>query len=306
MIGIERLADVFVDVADTLVADFDVIEFLHSVAAHATEMTDAAAAGLMLADLEGGLHYMGASDESARLLELFQIQHQEGPCLDCYRTGAPVTEVDLSAAASRWPAFAEHALGSGVASVHAFPMRLRDQVIGALNLFGTEPRALDPDISHIVQALADVATIAIIQERSIRQAELVTEQLQFALNSRVVIEQAKGAVARALGSPSRRPSTSCAPRPGANGSGSPSWRCRSWRLRMVPSCSVANPDVSLEPPVALPRPEDGPRYLPWGGDARGSHRESSPLATSAGAFSTDGRGVLRPIIAMEEFGSGAA
>ena len=87
MIGIERLADVFVDVADTLVADFDVIEFLHTVAGHATEMTGATAAGLMLSDLDGGLHYMGASDESARLLELFQIQHEEGPCLDCYRDG---------------------------------------------------------------------------------------------------------------------------------------------------------------------------------------------------------------------------
>jgi GAF domain-containing protein len=195
MIGIERLADVFVGVADTLVADFDVIEFLHTVAGHATEMTGAAAAGLMLSDLDGGLHYMGASDESARLLELFQIQHAEGPCLDCYRSGQPVTVADLTAELSRWPAFTERALASGVRSVHAFPMRLRDQVIGALNVFGTEPRPLDPEEARVVQALADLATIAIIQERLIRQAELLTEQLQFALNSRVVIEQAKGMVA---------------------------------------------------------------------------------------------------------------
>ncbi len=199
MIGIERLADVFVDVADTLVADFDVIDFLHTVASHATEMTGAAATGLMLSDLEGGLHYMGASDESARLLELFQIQHAEGPCLDCYRTGARVTEVDLATASARWPAFAAQALASGVVSVHAFPMRLRDQVVGALNVFGTRPLALDPQEARVVQALADLATIAIIQERVIRQAELLTEQLQFALNSRVVIEQAKGAIARSLG-----------------------------------------------------------------------------------------------------------
>jgi len=198
MIGIERLADVFVGVADTLVADFDVIDFLHTVAGHATEMAGAAAAGLMLSDLDGGLHYMGASDESARLLELFQIQHEEGPCLDCYRTGQAVTEADLTAASSRWPAFAERALASGVTSVHAFPMRLRDQVIGALNVFGTQRRPLDPEEARVVQALADLATIAIIQERLIRQAELLTEQLQFALNSRVVIEQAKGAIARSL------------------------------------------------------------------------------------------------------------
>ncbi len=199
MIDIERLADVFVGVADTLVADYDVIEFLHSVAGHATEMTGAAAAGLMLTDLDGGLHYMGASDESARLLELFQIQHQEGPCLDCYRTGSQVSEPDLAAASARWPGFVDQALASGVTSVHAFPMRLREQVIGALNVFGAEPRALDADESRVVQALADVATIAIIQERLIHQAEILTEQLQFALNSRVVIEQAKGAIARSLG-----------------------------------------------------------------------------------------------------------
>jgi GAF domain-containing protein len=199
MIGIERLADVFVEVADTLVADFDVIEFLHSVATHASEMTGAAAAGLMLADLDGGLHYMGASNEGARMLELFQIQHEQGPCLDCYRSGARVTEVDLATATARWPAFSERALSAGVRSVHAFPMRLRDQVIGALNVFGQESRALEPDEARVVQALADLATIAIIHERLIKQAEVLTEQLQFALNSRVAIEQAKGAVARSLG-----------------------------------------------------------------------------------------------------------
>jgi GAF domain-containing protein len=199
MIGIERLADVFVDVADTLVADYDVIEFLHSVAGYATEMAGASAAGLMLADLEGRMQYMGASDEDARLLDLFQVQHQEGPCLDCYRTGRPVSVTDLPAARTRWPAFAELALAHGVSSVHAFPMRLRDEVIGALNVFGSESHGLEPDEARVVQALADVATIAIIQERLIRHAETLTEQLQFALNSRVVIEQAKGAVARSLG-----------------------------------------------------------------------------------------------------------
>jgi GAF domain-containing protein len=199
MIGIERLADVFVGVADTLVADFDVIEFVHSVAGHATEMTGAAAAGLMLSDLDGGLHYMGASNEGAHLLELFQIQHAQGPCLDCYRTGQPVTESDLATATARWPMFAPRALASGVRSVHAFPMRLREQVIGALNVFGADVRSLDDEEMRVVQALADIATIAILQERLIHQAEVLNEQLQHALNSRVVIEQAKGAVARSLG-----------------------------------------------------------------------------------------------------------
>ena len=200
MIGIERLADVFVDVADTLVADFDVIEFLHTVAGHATEMTGAAAAGLMLSDLDGGLHYMGASDESARLLELFQIQHEEGPCLDCYRTGRRSPRSDLATASLALAGL--HRAGArlgrevGARLPHAAP-RPGDR--RASTSSGAEPRPLDPEEARVVQALADLATIAIIQERLIRQAELLTEQLQFALNSRVVIEQAKGAVARSLG-----------------------------------------------------------------------------------------------------------
>jgi GAF domain-containing protein len=199
MIGIERLADVFVDVADTLVADFDVIEFLHSVANHATEIAGAAAAGLMLADPAGDLHHVGASDESARLLELFQVQHEEGPCLDCFHTGRVVSENDLAGASARWPAFAHRAQAAGITSVNAFPMRLRDQVIGALNIFGANTPPLDAEEARVVQSLADIATIAILQERLLRQTELLTEQLQYALNSRVVIEQAKGAVARTLG-----------------------------------------------------------------------------------------------------------
>ncbi len=138
MIRIERLADVFVDVADTLVTDFDVIDFLHTVAAHAAEITGTSAAGLMLSDADGRLHYMGASNEEVGLLELFQVQNDEGPCLDCYRTGEAVIEVDLAQDPSRWPAFAPRALAAGIRSVHAFPMRVRDRVIGALNVFGAD------------------------------------------------------------------------------------------------------------------------------------------------------------------------
>jgi GAF domain-containing protein len=199
MIGIERLADVFVDVADTLVTDFDVIDFLHTVAAHAAEITGTSAAGLMLSTPDGRLHYMGASNEEVGLLELFQVQNDEGPCLDCFRTGEAVIEVDLSREPRRWPAFAPQALEAGIRSVHAFPMRVRDRVIGALNVFGTTAAVLSPDEARVVQALADVATIAILQERALHQAEIVTEQLHHALNSRIVIEQAKGAVARSFG-----------------------------------------------------------------------------------------------------------
>ena len=196
MIAIEQLADVFVDVADTLVTDFDLIEFMHSLAGHAAEITGTAAVGVMLTDQDGHLHYMGSSSESARLLELFQLQNEEGPCLDCYRSGAPVEHTDLARAVDRWPAFAPRALEAGIRSVHAIPMRLRDRVIGAMNLFGAEPAPLSPDHVRVVQALADLATIGIIQEQAMTRAEVLNEQLQAALNSRIVIEQAKGAVAQ--------------------------------------------------------------------------------------------------------------
>jgi hypothetical protein len=176
----ERLADVFVEVADTLVDEFDLIEFLQMVTSRTAELVEAAATGLLLADHQGQLQFMAASEEGTKLLELFALQNHEGPCLDCFRTGRPVTNADLAAAADRWPLFAPRAVEAGYRSVHAIPLRLRSDTVGAL----------------IVQALADVATIGLLQERTIRRGELLTEQLQSALNSRVIIEQAKGAVAQ--------------------------------------------------------------------------------------------------------------
>lgn len=196
MVSPERLADFFVDVADTLVDEFDLIDFLHNLADHAADVSGASSVGLLLADQNETLHYMAASSEGARHLELFQLQHSEGPCLDCFRTREPVIITDLSEAEDRWPEFAPRAIAAGVRSVHAFPMRLRDRVIGALNVFGEEPLPLEPTDIRIVQAMADVATIAILQERGIANAELLTEQLQGALNSRIVIEQAKGLLSR--------------------------------------------------------------------------------------------------------------
>jgi len=195
----ERLAEVFVEVADTLVADFDLVEFLRTVAARAAELADVAAVGLLLADGHGRLQFMAASDERARLLELFQLQHHEGPCLDAFTTGTAVVNADLRRATPRWPTFAPHAAGHGFRSVHAIPLRLRSHVIGAMNLFGTDAGGLDPDDVTIIQALADVATIGLLQEQSVHRAELLTEQLQGALNSRVIIEQAKGALSRTHG-----------------------------------------------------------------------------------------------------------
>ena len=191
-----RLADVFVEIADTLVAEFDLIEFLQLVTLRTTEIVSSSAAGLLLADPQGRLQFMAASDENTELLELFQVQHHEGPCLDCFRTGKPVVNADLAEADDRWPRFAPRAVSAGFRSVHAIPLRLRDTAVGALNLFDGHTGRLQEGDVHVVQALADVATIGLLQERSIRRAEVLTEQLQAALNSRIVIEQAKGAVAQ--------------------------------------------------------------------------------------------------------------
>jgi len=196
MVSNERLASVFVEMADTLVDEFDLIDFLHNLADHAVSVSGAASAGLLLADQNDSLHFMAASSEAARHLELFQVQHSEGPCFDCFRSHASVITTNLAQETQRWPDFAPRAKEAGVRSVHAFPMRLRDRVIGALNVFGEDPLPLGPEDVKIVQAMADVATIAILQERAIASAELLTEQLQGALNSRIVVEQAKGVISR--------------------------------------------------------------------------------------------------------------
>ena len=195
----ERVSEVFVELADTLVDEFDLIEFLQMVTARASELVGSAAAGLLLADAEGRLQFMAASDEQSHLLELFQVQAEEGPCQDCFRKGTAVINSDLREAGDLWPLFAPRAVAGGFRSVHAFPMRLRKEVIGALNLFGTESAEIDADDARIVQAMADVATIGLLQERAVRRSELLSEQLQGALTSRIVIEQAKGAVAQARG-----------------------------------------------------------------------------------------------------------
>lgn len=199
MITAERLAEVFVEVADTLVDEFDLIEFLQMLTTHTSDLFDARAAGLLLADHRGHLQLMAASDERAEMLELFQVQSVEGPCQDCFRQGKPVVNADLTEADGRWPGFAPRAVAAGYRSVHAFPLRLRKETLGALNLFGTEPGRMSPADIRIVQALADVATIGLLQERAIRRGDVLTDQLQAALQSRIVIEQAKGALAQIHG-----------------------------------------------------------------------------------------------------------
>jgi transcriptional regulator with GAF, ATPase, and Fis domain len=195
----QLLSRTFVELTDTMVAGFDVIDFLHMLTGRSVELLDVSAAGLLLADPRGDLRVVAASSEAARLLELFQLQSDQGPCLDCFRSGQPVTVTDLGTQADRWPRFAAAARDAGFTAVQALPMRLRDQVIGALNLFRAAPGPFDPIGIGIGQALADVATISLLQERGMRRSETLNEQLQGALDSRVIIEQAKGKLAGRLG-----------------------------------------------------------------------------------------------------------
>jgi GAF domain-containing protein len=192
-----QLADVFVEMADTLVDDFDLIDFLHVLTGRCVELLEVAAAGLLLTDGQDNLQVVAASSERTRLLELFQLQTDQGPCLDCFRTGQPVSVANLRSA-GRWPRFTAAAAEVGFSAVHALPMRLRSEVIGALNLFDFEPGALDEGKLRIGQAMADAATIGLLQQRAIHRRDVLTEQLQTALNSRILIEQAKGVLAERL------------------------------------------------------------------------------------------------------------
>jgi transcriptional regulator with GAF, ATPase, and Fis domain len=194
------LAGAFVELADTLVDDYDVIDVLDRLVAHSVTLLAADAAGIMLADSRGRLRVVASSSEESDWTELMQIQADQGPCIDCVRTGEPVTVTDLDDAAERWPEFTAALAGRGTyQSVHALPLRLRREAIGALNLFHTRAGPLPEADLRLGQALADIATIGILQERAVRHSEIVTEQLQTALNSRVIVEQAKGVLAQTGG-----------------------------------------------------------------------------------------------------------
>lgn len=195
----DELVTAFVSMSGSLVAGDDVTELLGRLTTDCARLLDVSAAGLLLADRRGALHVLAASSERAADLEAFQVQRAQGPCHDCYQDGRPVSVPEVAAATDRWPDFVPVALAQGFGSVHAVPLRLRDQVLGALGLFGPEPGELNERDLRLAQALADVATIALIQDRVASDREAVNDQLQFALDSRVVLEQANGVLSHGGG-----------------------------------------------------------------------------------------------------------
>jgi transcriptional regulator with GAF, ATPase, and Fis domain len=195
----QQIVGAFVGLATSLAEGFDVVDLLSGLTASCAQLLDVASAGLLLADTSGVLHLLAASSEATRDLELYQLQRAEGPCLDCYHSGEPVMIADLAKETARWPQFTAAATSAGFLAVHAVPMRLTDQVLGALNLFSTRTGDLSVEDLNLAQALAHVATVALVQDRAASDTDLVVSQLNSALSSRVVLEQAKGVLAEVGG-----------------------------------------------------------------------------------------------------------
>jgi len=189
-----RLASTFVRLTDTLVVGFDVVDLLHSLVDTTADLLEASAVGLVLSDGTGELDVAASTSESTALVELAQVRAGTGPCVECFVTGRAVTAVELGSRPD-WEEFERLAAAQGYQAVHSVPLRLRETIIGALTMYWNRPTALSANDSTIAQSLADVATISILQERALRESDLTVEQLQIALESRVLIEQAKGVVA---------------------------------------------------------------------------------------------------------------
>jgi transcriptional regulator with GAF, ATPase, and Fis domain len=187
----------FVDLSNELVDGYDIVELLVRLTMNCAQLLDVASSGLLLADQRGVLHLIATTSARTHDLEVFQLQRDEGPCLDCYHSGAPVIVPDLADQVQRWPQFCPAAQSVGFASVHALPMRLRDTVLGALGLFGDRPGTLDADDLALAQALVHVASVAIVNEKAAADRDTINAQLQHALTSRIALEQAKGALAYA-------------------------------------------------------------------------------------------------------------
>ena len=196
---VEHLSKVFIELADTLVKDFTVVDFLHILTVRSVELLDIDAAGVMITDPRGALNIMATSDGRAQTMKILVLQQVQGPCFDSFSAGSAIVNIDLYSEKIRWPHFAAATRAAGFRYSHVLPLRLRNEVIGALNLFSTAPVPLSQDEISLAQALADIATIGLLQQRSVREQSIHAKQLQHALSSRILIEQAKGMLAERTG-----------------------------------------------------------------------------------------------------------
>jgi GAF domain-containing protein len=197
-----READVvrsLVEMADTLVDDYDVVDLLTGLTDRCVSLLDVSAAGVMLASPAGGLGLVASSSEAMRLLELFELQAEEGPCLDAFHSGEPVEQENLQAGSGRWPLFSAAAVKAGFQSAFALPLRLREVTLGALNLLSVTRTPIRQADLIVARAFADLATLSILQHRASTEAQRLNEQLSGALTSRIVIEQAKGVISERAG-----------------------------------------------------------------------------------------------------------
>lgn len=190
-----QLAHTFVTLADTLVADYDIVDVLQTLVEQSSRILEAADAGILLPNASGELEVVASTSERSHLISLLQLRADEGPCVDAYTSGKVVSVDNIAATYARWPSFATAAEAVGYQSMYAIPMRLRTETIGSLNLFSDRAGPMPSADTTIARALADVATISILQERALRESDIAREQLQRALDSRVLIEQAKGVLA---------------------------------------------------------------------------------------------------------------
>ncbi len=195
----QSIVQFLVDIADNLIDDFDVVELLTKLTERCVKLLGISAAGVMLASPPDELRLVASSSEAMQVVELFELQSNEGPCLDAFRTGERVGHDNLRSGAGPWPQFSKVAVAAGFLSVSALPLRLRESTIGALNLFSAKPSPMDEGDLLVARAFADLATISVLQFGAVTEAQRVNEQLSGALASRVVIEQAKGVVAERAG-----------------------------------------------------------------------------------------------------------
>jgi len=195
----QRLLETFVKLADTLIDDYDVVDLLQVLVDTCRDVLDTTAAGILLADSRGELEVVASTSEASRLVEIMQLSAEQGPCIESYRSGRSVSVPDIEVSKDEWWQFRGSALAQGFRSMDALPLRLRDTTIGTLNLLRSEPGAAPEDTIRAAQAFADVATIGILHERTLRESAILSEQLRAALNSRIVIEQAKGVISHTRG-----------------------------------------------------------------------------------------------------------